>query len=102
MSLVKNRASHEEIKSKIIYEIKIQIKFSKYIRTCRETRPHHLNVVSCTLCSQSNLGQVIKNALIYFSLTVKAATLIFISGRGSAISSALEGKSGSIHNVVKN
>ena len=32
--------------------------------------------------------------LIDFSLTVKAATLIFISGRGSAISSAEEGKSG--------
>ena len=32
--------------------------------------------------------------LIDFSLTVKAATLIFISGRGSAISSAKEGKSG--------
>ena len=34
--------------------------------------------------------------LIDFSLTVKAATLIFISGRGSAISSAKEGKSGFI------
>ena len=31
--------------------------------------------------------------LIDFSLTVKAATLIFISGRGSAISPAKEGKS---------
>ena len=31
---------------------------------------------------------------IDFSLTVKAATLIFISGRGSAITSAKEGKSG--------
>ena len=30
--------------------------------------------------------------LLDFSLTVKAATLIFISGRGSAISSAKEGK----------
>ena len=40
--------------------------------------------------------------LIDFSLTVKAATLIFISGRGSAISSAKEGKSGFIHNLVKN
>ena len=40
--------------------------------------------------------------LIDFSLTVKAATLIFISGRGSAISSAKEGKSGSIYNLVKN
>ena len=39
--------------------------------------------------------------LIDFSLTVKAATLIFISWRGSAISSAKEGKSGSIYNLVK-
>ena len=38
---------------------------------------------------------------IDFSLTVKAATLIFISGRGSAISSAKEGKSGFIYNLVK-
>ena len=30
--------------------------------------------------------------LIDLSLTVKAATLIFISGRGSAISSAKQGK----------
>ena len=35
-----------------------------------------------------------------FSLTVKAATLIFISGRGSAISSAKEGKSGFIYNLI--
>ena len=35
-------------------------------------------------------------------LTVKAATLIYIYGRGSAISSAKEGKSGSIYNLVKN
>ena len=40
--------------------------------------------------------------LIYVSLTVKAATLIFISGRGSAISSAKQGKSGSIYNLVNN
>ena len=39
---------------------------------------------------------------IFFSLTVKAATLIFISGRGSAISSAKEGKSGFNYNLVKN
>ena len=36
-----------------------------------------------------------------FSLTVKAATLIFISVCGSAISSAKEGKSGFIYNLVK-
>ena len=41
-----------------------------------------------------------KYVLIDFSLTVKAATLIFISGRGSAISSAKEEKSGSIYNLV--
>ena len=39
--------------------------------------------------------------LIYFSLTVKAATFIFISGRGSAVLSAKEGKSGFIYNLVK-
>ena len=39
--------------------------------------------------------------LLDFSLTVKAATLIFISGRGSTISSAKEGKSDSIYNLVK-
>ena len=39
--------------------------------------------------------------LLDFSLTVNAATLIFISGRGSAISSTKEGKSGFIYNLVK-
>ena len=39
--------------------------------------------------------------LLDFSLSVKAATLIFIYGRGSAISSAKEGKSGFIHNLVE-
>ena len=34
--------------------------------------------------------------LLDFSLTVKAATLLFIPGRGWAISSAKEGKSGFI------
>ena len=39
--------------------------------------------------------------LIDFSLTVKVTTLIFTSGHGSAISSAKEGKSGFIYNLVK-
>ena len=39
--------------------------------------------------------------LIDCSFTVKAATLIFISGRGSAISSVKEGKLGFIYNLVK-
>ena len=38
--------------------------------------------------------------LIDFSLTVKAATLKFICGCGSAISSATGGKSGFIYNLV--
>ena len=45
------------------------------------------------------------NVLLDFALTVKAAmlpaTLIFICGRGSAISSAKEGKSGFIYNLLK-
>ena len=39
--------------------------------------------------------------LLDFSLTVKAATLIFVSGCVSAISSAKAGKSGFIYNLVK-
>ena len=42
-----------------------------------------------------------KAILLDFSLSVKAATLIFIYGRGSAISSAKEGKSGFIHDLVE-
>ena len=42
-----------------------------------------------------------RHLLIDFSLTVKASTLIFISGRGSAISSAKQEKSGSIYNLMK-
>ena len=37
--------------------------------------------------------------LLDFSLTVKAATLIFISGRGSASSSAKQGKSVFLYNI---
>ena len=40
--------------------------------------------------------------LLDFSLTVKAVTLMFISRRGSAISFAKQGKSGSIYNLVEN
>ena len=57
--------------------------------------------MSCDKYGTSNLGRINCLVLIDFSLTVKAATLIFISGRGSAISSAKEGKSGFIYNLVK-
>ena len=47
------------------------------------------------------MSSVIYNfVLLDFSLTVKAATLIFISGLVSAISSAKEGKSSFIFNLV--
>ena len=39
--------------------------------------------------------------IIDYKLTLKAATLIFISERGSVISSAKEGKSGFIYNFGK-
>ena len=56
-------------------------------------------------CDQStqtqSFFQIIIHILLDFWLTVKAATLIFISGCGSTISSAKEGKSGFIYNLVK-
>ena len=42
-----------------------------------------------------------RTVLLEFSLTVKAATLLFVSGCGLAISSTKEGKSGFIYNSVK-
>ena len=39
--------------------------------------------------------------IIELLLSVKAVTLLFISGRGSATASAKQGKSGSIYNLVK-
>ena len=42
----------------------------------------------------------VQQVLLDFSLYVKAATLIFISGCGLAISSAKEGKSGFIYDLV--
>ena len=47
--------------------------------------------------------KLVYKVLLDYSLTVKvkAATLIFISGRGSAISSSKKGKSGFIYNLVK-
>ena len=48
--------------------------------------------------NQVSMALYNNKVLIYFSLTVKAVTLIFSSGRGSAISSAKQEKSGSIKN----
>ena len=59
------------------------------------------------MCSHGLLNPLLRgrcrwnNVLLDFSLTVRAATLMFISGCGSAISSAKEEKSGFIYNLVK-
>ena len=53
-----------------------------------------VNIAFMLIISDASTNPL-KWILIDFSLTVKAATLIFISGRGSAISSAKQGKSGS-------
>ena len=51
--------------------------------------------MQCLFCSgQAVILKISIQLLLDFSLTVNASTLIFISGRGSAISSAKEGKSG--------
>ena len=49
---------------------------------------------------KNNRTITIKN-VVEFLLTVKVATLIFISGCGSAISSAKQAKSCSLYNLVK-
>ena len=74
------------------------------MRTRKVTWSAHEIVVHLTDLSSGskalNYGMGL-HLLIDFSLTVKAATLIFISGRGLAISSAKEGKSGFIYNLIK-
>ena len=62
---------------------------STHVDTCKRPKYWPMSASACT------------SLLLDFSLTVKATTLIFISGRGSAILSAMEGKSGFIYNLVK-
>ena len=69
----------------LLFGIVLSLKLSKCVVS--NVRAVH------TTCSQ--------RVLLDFSLTVKAATLVFISGWGSAIPSAKEGKSGFIYNLVK-
>ena len=60
-------------------------------------------ILPFSVCKTTKLSDLHCSAkvLLDFSLTVNAATLIFISGRGSAISSAKEWESGFIYNLVK-
>ena len=66
--------------------------------------PTLVTTVLCQDCRMPvyRLTKIRTDFLIDFLLTVKAATLIFISGRDSVISSAEQGKSGSVYNLVKN
>ena len=57
-------------------------------------------IETCAIFNFTRL-KTLKMILLDFSITVKAATLIFISGRSSAISSAKQGNSGFIYNLVK-
>ena len=45
---------------------------------------------------------ILADVLLHFSLSVKAVTLIFISGRDLAISSTHEGKTGNINGKTEN
>ena len=53
------------------------------------------------MASNMSARYTLSTILLDFSLTVKATTLIFITGCDSAISSAKEGKSGFIYSLVK-
>ena len=61
----------------------------------------HVAAHTFLFCLSFDMLPCVFLVLIDFLLTVKAATLIFISGRGSAISSSKQGKSGSFYNFVK-
>ena len=76
-----------------IFQIELQV-----IDIVRRKKTDHLLVTNfrCFLIGHTSIF-----VLIDFSLTVKAAHLIFISGRGSAISSAKQGRSSFIYNLVK-
>ena len=53
-------------------------------------------------CIVSNQKEELISILLHFSLSVKAVTLIFISGRDLAISSSHEGKTGNSNGKTEN
>ena len=83
-----NNSIKHEHSCKILYLILFPILLCLY---------HNVQVIKVRLSVNCSVSLI----LIDFSLTVKAATLIFTSGRGSAISCAKEGKSGFIYSLVK-
>ena len=70
-----------------------------------QTRPFHNHMTLVTFRAKHQNLFIYQgppnDVLLDVSLTVKAATLIFISGCGSANPSAKEGKSGFIYYLVK-
>ena len=72
---------------------------NKFIRLCSAPSRQSIPCSSTEKWDTDKLIKAQTKILLDFSLTVKAATLIFISGRGSAIPSAKEGKSGFICNL---
>ena len=89
--------------------------YSAYSKIAKSSPPYRHNIaarkkqpapslVLCVTIGTSEKHKVlhIRRVLIDFSLTVKAETLIIISGRGSAISSTKQGKSGCIYTLVNN
>ena len=66
------------------------IQVSKFTYTSTNLSPSSAN----TMNTKNMSGD---SCIMEFLVSVKAVTLIFISGRGSAISSAQKGKSGSIY-----
>ena len=64
-----------------------------FMKTLKKMSKNQIKIIN------SERGRLL--VLLDFSLTVKVATLIFISGCGSAIPSAKEGKSGLMYNMVK-
>ena len=61
----------------------------------------HGSYIIYSIRVRAHIQNQMYSLFIDFLLTVKATTLIFIPGRASAISSAKEGKSGFIYNLVK-
>ena len=60
--------------------------------------PHELKSIKFMWIE--SFSSVVINNMTFDANTVKTATLIFVYGRGTAISSAKVGKSGSTYNLV--
>ena len=66
--------------------------YSSQSKTFRNVQKSKISMTDFSLCMYECQVNIV--IFLDFSLTVKVATLIFISGCGSAILSAKEGKSG--------